>query len=339
MRPLRVAIVGAGIMGRTHARVLADYYRCTLAAVCSRDVERARALAHEHGASLVFSDYHTLMAASEVDAVIIATPDFAHYDIAMAAVQAGKHLLVEKPLTTDLREANRIVRAVQAAGVVGSTLFNHRWIPAYYQAMQRIESGDLGRPRMAYARKNDTLYVPTEMLSWADRSSPAWFLNAHDIDLVTWYFGDEAVEAYASGVRGVLSERGIDTYDAIQAQVRYRRGAIATFESCWIYPNSFPTMVDSWVAITCERGVIHMDRKEEQIQVSSPQRFEFPRNLLLLDMTGHPQGSIRQAITHWVDCILDGTTPLVSLEHARHVTAILDAIHRSLREDRAVRVA
>ncbi len=339
MSALRVAIVGAGIMGRTHARVLADYHRSTLAAVCSRDEGRAAGLAREHGAPLVFTDYRELMASPEVDAVIIATPDFAHHDIAVAAAQAGKHILVEKPLTTDLAEADSIVAAVRAAGVVGSVLFNHRWIPAYYQAMQRIESGELGRPRMAYARKNDTIYVPTEMIGWADRTTSAWFLNAHDIDLVTWYFGDEAVEAYASGVRGVLSGRGIDTYDAIQAQVRYRGGAIATFESCWIYPNSFPTMVDSWVAVTCERGVIHMDRKEEQIQVAGPQRFEFPRNLLLLDLTGRPQGSVRHAITHWVDCILDGAAPLVSLEHARHVTAILDAIHRSLREDRPVRVA
>ena len=88
--------------------------------------------------------------------------------------------------------------------------------------------------------------------------------QAHDIDLVTWYFGDEAVEAYASGVRGVLSERGIDTYDAIQAQVRYRRGAIATFESCWIYPNSFPTMVDSWAV-----SYTHLDVYKRQVGKNS----------------------------------------------------------------------
>jgi predicted dehydrogenase len=338
MSILRVAVVGAGIMGRTHASVVADYHRAHLTAICSRNAERAGALARAYAAPLVFTDYRDLLSSPEVDAVIIATPDFAHHDIAVAAAHAGKHMLVEKPLATDLAEADSIVAAVETAGVVGSTLFNHRWIPAYYQAKQRIVAGDLGRPRMAYARKNDTIYVPTEMISWADQTTSAWFLSAHDIDLVTWYFADEAVEAHASGVRGVLSGQGIDTYDAIQAQVRYRSGAIATFESCWIYPNTFPTMVDSWVAITCEQGVIHMDRKEEQIQVAGPQRFEFPRNLLLLDLTGHPQGSVRHAITHWIDCALDGATPLVTLRHARHVTAILTAIHRSLAENRAIPV-
>src|SRR5690606_38938345 len=128
-------------------------------------------------------------------------------------------------------------------------------------------------PVMAYARKNDIISVPTGLISWASQTTCAWFLNSHDIDLVTWYFDDVAVEAHAMGVKGVLSRRGIDTYDAIQAQVRFRSGAIATFESCWIYPDSFPTMVDSWVAVTCERGVVHLDRKEEQIQVAGPTKF------------------------------------------------------------------
>lgn len=338
MTQLRAAIIGAGIMGSMHAAVLADYHRSTLAAVCSRSRERAERLADRHGVSAVFTDYHELLASPDVDAVIVATPDFAHRDIAVAAARAGKHVLIEKPLATDLGEAREIVAAVRASGVTAMTLFNHRWIPAYWQAKQRILTGGLGKPVMAYARKNDTIHVPTEMLDWAARSSPAWFLNSHDIDLITWYLEDEAVEAHAYGVKRVLAARGIDTYDAIQAQVRFRSGAIATFESSWIYPNSFPTMVDSWVAVTCETGVLHMDRKEEQLQVAGPERFEFPRNLILMDMTGHPQGSLRHAITHWVDCALEGREPLIPMAHSLHVTAILDAIHRSLTAGRPVPV-
>ena len=330
MHRLRTAIVGAGIMGRAHASVIADYYRCELVAVCSRQHAAAAALAQKYGARHVYTDYAELLRLAEVEAVIIATPDYAHHALAIAAARAGKHLLIEKPLATNLAEADEIVADVGRAGVTAMTLFNHRWIPAYYQGRQRLASGELGRPLMAYARKNDVIQVPTEMIAWAAQTSCAWFLSSHDIDLVCWYFGEPAVEVHAQGVRQVLAGRGIDTWDAIQALVRFRSGASAVFESSWIYPQSFPTAVDSWVAITCEHGVIQMDRQQEQLQIAGPERFEYPRNLLLLEMSGHPHGSVRQAITHWVDCVLDQQPPLITLAESRHVTAILDAVHRSL---------
>jgi predicted dehydrogenase len=337
-RRLRTAVIGAGITGRNHASVLADYHRCELLAVCSRQAAAAAALAQKYAAPQAFTDYHELLQLPELDAVIIATPDFAHHELAMAAARAGKHVLIEKPLTTDRAQADQIVAEVRRAGVTGMTLFSHRWVPAYYQAKQRLASGELGRPLTAYARKNDVISVPTEMINWAAQTTCAWFLSSHDIDLLTWYMEDEPVEVHASGTRQVLVKRGLDTYDAIQALVQFKSGASAVFESGWVYPNTFPTMVDSWIALTCEQGVIQLDRQQEQLQVASPQRFDYPRSLLLLEMTGHPQGAVRQAITHWVDCALDGQPPLIPLEHSRQVTAILDAIHRSLASGQSVSV-
>lgn len=338
LRRLRTAVIGAGITGRNHAAVIADYHRSQLVAVCSRQPAAAAALAEKYAAPHVFSDYRELLRLPELEAVVIATPDFAHHELALAAIQAGKHVLIEKPLTTDLAQADRLVAAVRQAGITGMTLFSHRWVPAYYLARQRLAAGELGQPLTAYARKNDTLFVPTEMITWAAQTTCAWFLSAHDIDLVSWYFDDEAAEVTANGAKQVLARRGLDTYDAIQALVRFKRGASAVFESSWVYPNTFPTTVDSWLAITCEHGVIQLDRQQEQLQVASPQRFEYPRSLLLLEMTGHPQGAVRQAISHWVDCALDQKPPLISLDHSRQVTAILDAIHRSLATGQTERV-
>jgi len=120
--------------------------------------------------------------------------------------------------------------------------------------------------------------------------------------------------------------------------VRFKSGASAVFESGWVYPNTFPTMVDSWIGLTCEHGVLQLDRQQEQLQLAGPQRFDYPRNLLLMEMTGHPQGAVRQAISHWIDCALDGQPPLITLEHSRQVTAILAAVHRSLATGQSVRV-
>ena len=75
--------------------------------------------------------------------------------------------MVENPLTTDLDEADALIADIRASGVKAMTCFNHRWIPPYARAMAEIEAGKLGRPVLAYARKNRRIHVPTQMLSWA----------------------------------------------------------------------------------------------------------------------------------------------------------------------------
>src|SRR5699024_6628666 len=99
----------------------------------------------------------------------IATPDYLHLQMCLAALDAGKHVFVEKPLSTSLAEADEMVLAASRSSTITMVSFNHRWIPAYAKAHSAISTGSIGRPRMAYARKNDRIFVPTEMLSWADR--------------------------------------------------------------------------------------------------------------------------------------------------------------------------
>jgi predicted dehydrogenase len=329
MQQLGVGIVGAGIMGRAHANILADHPATRVVAVTSRTRESADKLAGEYGAT-VHPDAAALIADPDVHIVVVATPDHLHGDMVCAAAEAGKHVLVEKPFTTDPVDADRALAAVRHAGVKAMTLFNHRWVPSYAQAQARVAAGDIGRPRMAYARKNDTRHVPTQMIPWADRTTCAWFLSSHDIDLVCWMFDDEVETVYASAVHGTLRELGVDTPDAIQAQCRFRGGGVATFESCWTYPDTFPTMTDSFVEVVGERGVIHLDRKCEQIEIATDDTYEYPRNLLLRTVHGVPAGAVRDAIWHLVDCVRHDREPLVTLESSRHVTAVLAAIHRSI---------
>ena len=132
-----------------------------------------------------------------------------------AALEAGKHVLCEKPFTTDLAEADDLLNLVRSRPTRQKlqVAFNHRWLSSYYQGAVAIRTGDIGRPVAGYARKNDTIYVPTEMLPWAAQTTPIHFLGAHDIDLMRWFFGSEPLTAYARGVKGVLTARGVDTWD------------------------------------------------------------------------------------------------------------------------------
>jgi predicted dehydrogenase len=261
--------------------------------------------------------------------VLVATPDHLHRDAAVAAAEAGKHVLIEKPLATTVADARAIRDAAEANGVVAMTLFNHRFVPSYWQAKQQIDERGLGPLRLAYARKNDVRSVPLSMIGWADSTTPAWFLSSHDLDLLLWYAGEQVESVYASAVTGTLSALGVDTPDAVQAQLRFIGGAVATVEACWSYPNTFPTMTDSFMELVLQDGVIHLDRKHEQIEVADLERFSYPRNTLVNHVAGKPAGSTAAAVEHFVDCVLDGRSPAVDIASSVHVTEVLAAIHRS----------
>jgi len=328
-------VAGTGIMGRANALTAAANSGAVVAALTNRSRARAERLAAELDAAgrpvpRVFDDLPALLASGTVDALVVATPDHLHAEAVIAAAAAGVHVLVEKPFTTDVAAADEAVAAVRRAGVVAMCLFNHRWVPAYAQAKEL--SSEFGAPVLGYARKNDTIHVPTEMIGWAGETSCGWFLSSHDIDLVSWLFDDTVVEVFASARTGLLRGMGVDTPDAMQIQCRFARGAVATFESCWVYPNSFPTMTDSFVQVVYEQGVVRLDRLTENIAVAGPRGYEHPRNVLQRQLHGQAAGAYPDAVDHFIQCARTGTQPLVTIESSRHVTAVLAAAHQSIHE-------
>jgi predicted dehydrogenase len=333
---LRFGIVGSGIMAKAHAASLAAYHRSSVVAWAGPSAEAADL--EQFGPASVYRDVEELVADPAVDAVLVATPDWVHTGPAIAALDAGKPVLIEKPLAISGTDARAILGAQRRAGVKAMTLFNHRWVPAYWQAKERTAENLVGEPVLAYARKNDTIEVPTNMISWAAQTTPSWFLSSHDIDLVLWYFQSTPTEVFATEVRKVLVARGIDTPDAIQAQVRFDDGAVATFEACWTYPNTFPTMTDSFIELIFSGAAIHLDRKREQIEIATEQKFEYPRNLLINRVGGRPGGSTYAAVSHFVDAVLDDFEPLVTLESSVRVTEVLEAIHCSCATGAPVRI-
>ncbi|MGH3681307.1 MAG: Gfo/Idh/MocA family protein [Natronosporangium sp.] len=326
MQSIGVGVIGTGIMGTAHARVVQEDPRVHLAGWVSRRPGAAELA--EFGPVAVHDSVDALLQDESVRIVIVATPDFAHREPAVAAARAGRHVLIEKPLATSVADAEAILTAVRASGVHAMTLFNQRWAPAYWQAKQELGAPGAGEPVMAYARKNDTLSVPTEMISWADRSSPSWFLSSHDIDLVTWFFEEPATEVYATAVRRVLVARGIDTPDAVHAQVRFAGGAVATFESCWVVPNGYPTVVESFVEVLTTGQHLHIDRKVEQLEVATAERIRYPRTGGAR-IAGRHVGPAASAVRHFVDVVTGGEPPLIPLEHSVQVTRLLAAIEQS----------
>lgn len=328
---LRVGVIGLGIMGEQYTRVYRSHPLVEVTAIATRNAERLRNVGEKYDVKWRYTDYAAMLKESELDAVCVATPDFVHYAPMKAALEAGLHVLCEKPFTTNLNEADELLELCRARPRQKvQVAFNHRWLGAYHEGFVAIRQGSIGSPLAGYARKNDTIWVSTEMITWAARSTPIHFLGAHDIDLLRWYFAGEPEEVHAYGAKGVLTARGIDTYDIVQAQVKFDNGAFATIESAWIYPNTFPTVTDSFVEVIGSAGHVHFDRKRESIELSTQERFSYPKTFLLNETFGKLRGAFVECLNDFVTAIVEDTAPKVTVVDGRQVTAVLDAVSRSL---------
>src|SRR5665213_1038585 len=152
-KELRIGLIGCGFMGRTHSngynRVPNFFpeleYHPVLKAACSRSEDKVRAFAEQWGYESVETDWKKMISRDDIDAIDICTPNNMHAEIAIAAAQAGKMVLTEKPLARNLDEAQKMVEAVEKAGVKNTVWYNYRRIPAVTLAKQIIDSGKLGK--------------------------------------------------------------------------------------------------------------------------------------------------------------------------------------------------
>ncbi len=327
---IKIAVIGVGIMGENAVMVWQRNREVEVVAVCDLDLTRAESVAAKLNVPAYYQNYRDLLEKENIDVAHINTPDWAHRDPVIDSLNAGKHVLVEKPLTTDVHEADEIVKAVKETGKKLQVSYNHRWLSVYHKVYSDIQSGKIGECIMGYAKKNNPVLVPTKMLPWAGKTSPAWFLSSHDIDLVCWWINDSAEEVYATGVKKVLKAQNIDTYDAIQAQVRFKSGFVATFESVWIYSNTSPYLPDSFMEIIGTEGHVFMDRKAEAIEMATKDTYTYPRTLLNYQVFDRWQGALPACMYSFIDAVRDDREPYVQAEDGRKVTAILDSIHRSL---------
>jgi len=331
---VRVGVVGLGIWGQNHALAYSDYHRCELSVVCDLDKDRAQELGGRYNCDWTTSVEE--LASSDVEAFSIVTPDFAHFEPANALLEAGKHVIVEKPLATTVADAKAMVATAAKAGTKFMVDFHARWHPLFMGAKAYVEKGELGEPLMAYARLSDTIHVPTEMLPWAGRSGPEWFLFPHTMDIVRWLFGREPVEVYAKGYRGVLDGMGIPCWDAIHALVEFTGGAFCTFETSWIVPATYSNVVDNRLTLYGEKGGLEI-RNEPNLWAFTD-RFHTPFSSESVTRYGKAWGFQYEPIRYFVDCIADGHTPEVSGRDGLMVTAMIEATLRSLAEKRPVAI-
>lgn len=270
---LRIALIGAGRIGASHARRLAAVAGCRLVAVVDRSHERAAQVAAAVGA-VASSDAGAVFADGSIDAVVIATQAPTHADLAVAAAEAGKPFFLEKPLAHDLAGGARVAEAVRLHGTPGQIGFQRRYDPAYVEAKRRIDAGELGRLEGFRGVGRDPYPPPLEyLLSSGDLLVD---MGIHDLDSARFLVGEVEQVHAIGGALAVpeLAEKGL--FDTAVATLEFENGAVGTLEVALRTAYGYEIRAE----VLGERGRLHIEtnrRPDLAIYDERGGNFERPR--------------------------------------------------------------
>lgn len=329
---MRIGIAGCGLRGILFARALQSESEVDIVGMCDPSAPAADRAASVFDGPVLAS--HRELIDRGLDALVVATPDFAHREVAVDAAKAGLQLMVEKPIATSVADAGAIVEAVDAAGVSCFVAFENRWNPSFRKIRRAVELGDLGEVVSVTAVLSNTYYVPTEMLSWAELSSPAWFLMPHVLDLAIWISGGDPLSVVARGRRGELAARGVNTWDSVHALFELDGGALANLRSEWVLPEGRPSIVDFRVDVTGTRGSASIDNSDQGLHLATENGHK-SIGLLPEDVDGHEQSMAAWMVRSWARGLIAGTPVGPDARHGAIITRAVELAHRSAAEHEA----
>ena len=329
MDPIGTGVIGVGRMGALFARLLSQLPQAKLLGVADVDWQRAQAVATATNTT-PFTDYRELLALEGLDAVVIATPDHLHHAPAMAALEVGKHILIEKPLTTDVAEGKELVATAQEMGRCLMVAHCLRFDPRYIQAHNAVREGAIGEIVNCYARRN--IYFD-EGRKIAQRTSLPFYLGVHDIDILHWITGNRVVRVRAYGSRRLMEDLGVD--DAVQALLEFDDGSIGCVEQAWVLPRNSGLRQSPVLEIVGTAGFIHVNPYQVGVSIHQAGEASYPDSTYMFDPLVHGRvvGVYEAETVHFLECVAAGQEPIIAPQEALEAVRVAAAIERSLVED------
>lgn len=335
MEQLRVGVIGVGQMGTKHARVYSQMREVELVALADLRLERAQQLGRELHVPKVYSDYQELLALTNLDAVSICTPDDLHRDPVVDAARAGKHILLEKPLATNLTEAQEMVKVVHRAGVKAMVAHLLRFDPRYTSVKEAIDHGELGEIIYIISHRNSP-YTEGPRI-YKPGTSLTMHVAVHDLDLIDWFMPSEPVRVFAQAAEKLLREKRMQ--DAVTALFTFGDGAIASVNYAWCLPDQSVTRLDARMEVVGTKGAAYIGAYHGQgvlmakeAGVVTPDLHHGPV------VNGRVRGDLREEIYAFVNCIANDTPPPITMEEALRSVALGQAILESLARQAPVNV-
>lgn len=344
-KKLKLGVVGAGnIFKNTHVPAWSTHPDIEIFAICDVIKEKAEALAHQYDIPYVYTDYRELIANKEIDLIDICTPNLNHSEIAIAALEAGIHVFCEKPDAVNAEEAQKMADAAKKSEKVLMTMRNNRFRPASRFLKQYIASGHVGdiyTGRCGWIRRRG---IPGKGGWFTNKSlsggGPLIDLGVHFIDLAMWLMGDPkpvsvvgatyckfADTSLSDSEHSIFGEKNDDgifnVEDLAVGFIRFENGVTLQIEFSWASnieeEMNFLELRGSNAGISFKKGELKIFSEIEGTLCDI-----YPR----LPKEGGEHG---KQIYHFIDCVKNGTEPIVLPEHGVNMIQILTAIYESAR--------
>jgi predicted dehydrogenase len=324
--PVRIGVVGLGYWGPNLARNISDHSRSELAWLCDLDENRLQATGRRYPGARLTSSYRELLEDEMLDAVAIVTPVSTHYDLALAAFEAGKHVLIEKPLATSSALGLDLVQRAEQAGLVLLPGHTFLYSPAVVKIKELLDSGELGDVYfVSMSRVNLGLHQPDV--------SVVWDLAPHDFSILNFWFEQVPVEISALTRSCVLP----DTPDVAFVNMRYGSGAIAHLELSWLSP----VKLRRTVVVGSQKMLVYDDASNEPIRIFDsgaelphPETFsDFRLSYRTGDIISPKVESTEPLgleVADFCSAILEGVVPRSSARIGLDVVRTIEAVERSL---------
>ena len=355
-QPKRIglAIVGAGRVGLFRGEVAARHPMVDFIGVADLKKERLALLREKTNADFVTTDYRELLSRPEITAVIVSTDEHLHVDPILSAVDRGLSLLIEKPLATELKESERVLKAIQKAkvdAVVGYTQrFRRRWLTA----KEKVRTGQLGDVTLVTSRAFMNRLVALDNYKRTDdpsKISPMVISGTHALDIVMWMMeAKKPVEIYARSVDKALGPicKGID---ATVGTIVFQDGSLYHSAISWALPVVWPGAVYSLeVGITGTEGVLTIDDTHRDIVLAtekkqtegyapdSTRKVDFLGSYPPGDMAlGELRGPMREETEQWLNRVSMGlTTQHATAAEAHNRLMLTKAFDLSAKRKKAI---
>ena len=336
---IKVGVVGLGFMGRRYVEFLQGLKGVELTAVCDIRRDIADELAEMSGAQ-VYAKPDDLATSQHVDAVFVCTPEDSHLEVSLAAIDAGKAVMIEKPLAHSLNAARSIVEAGKTRGsilMVGHLL---RFEPRWAAAKRAIESGDIG-DIVSIATRRVGNVLDQEILK--GRTTIPLYYGVHDLDIVRWFADGEAKTIYASRRSGVLQQSGYDIHDLYCAVLEFDTGILATAELGWHVPAVALPAPTTGITVVGTQGWLKVEQADTGLQYWSESRLSSVHPVI--DVTFWPEsysvpgGALATELNHFLDCVRSKSQPIISPEDAFEALRLSLAMEASANQQTVIHLA
>jgi UDP-N-acetylglucosamine 3-dehydrogenase len=332
MARIKYGVIGLGWFGEKHCEALAGIPNVELYALCTRTESRLKELAKTFGVRKAYTDYHQMLADPELEAVSIVTMWDQHLAPTLAALAAGKHVFLEKPMASTVEECDAIVNAARATDKAFMVGHICRFNPRYAAAQREIAEGKIGKIISMYARRSIPAWVTETVLN---KIGPIIGDGIHDTDLMLWYSGAKVVSAYAQTV----DVRGLKYPDLGWTMYRFDSGATGVLENVWCLPDKTAFQIDERMEIIGTEGSIHIQEVHPNLSICDRDGWHSPDTTYWPLLHGIRAGALRDELSYFATCVEQGRQPaVIAPEESREAVRACLAAEESARTGQIVRL-